>query len=245
MRRLMAVWLGLAAIRGLAAPALAGGDTVLVDLGTGSGVVLAMLRPLASKAIGVDRSGDMLVEAARVMQRAGLEPSVFVEADAEDLPLDDDSADLVVMRNVLHYLHDPATTFSEIRRVLKPSGELLIAESVSPTSRTLCWWRETLLAKNPERNPALTFTATGLSAFIGQHGLRITARRTVATRLSVQDWLSRPTVDPFLREQLLDRFRNAPHAVRVDHRIQVGLSPLQRSVSALRTSAVLTARWLA
>jgi len=58
---------------------------------------------------------------------AGL-PVTFVVGDACKMPFEDDSFDIVAVANSLHHISDQAALFSEMRRVVKPGGLLLISE---------------------------------------------------------------------------------------------------------------------
>jgi len=64
----------------------------------------------------------------------------FLEAAAEQIPLDDDSADTVVMTYTLCSVLDVEAVLAEIRRVLKPDGQLLFCEhGLAPDDRVRKW----------------------------------------------------------------------------------------------------------
>lgn len=91
----------------------------VLDVGCNSGEFLKLLRDAKQcDTVGVDVSEPVL-ELAR---QKGLK---VIKADAETLPFDDATFDVVILREVLVHLHDPVKALKEIRRVLKPSGFLL------------------------------------------------------------------------------------------------------------------------
>lgn len=101
-------------------------DTVVGDLGCGTGQLAASFAPHVGRVIGIDRSEPML-EAARA--RLEGEPNVELrQGELELLPLDDGELDLAVLFLVLHYVSDPAEAIGEAARVLKPGGRLLIVD---------------------------------------------------------------------------------------------------------------------
>lgn len=102
-------------------------DTI-VDLGTGTGRVLQLLAPRARKAVGIDRSREMLAVARANLEKSGLNGAHVRQADVAELPLGNASADLVTIHQVLHYLDDPAHALTEASRILKPGGRLLIVD---------------------------------------------------------------------------------------------------------------------
>jgi ArsR family transcriptional regulator len=99
----------------------------LVDVGTGTGRMIELFGPRASQAIGIDRSSEMLRLARVKLEAAGI-PSSLRQGDMYALPLPDQSADTVVIHQVLHYAHSPATAVAEAARVLAPGGRLLVVD---------------------------------------------------------------------------------------------------------------------
>lgn len=88
-----------------------------LDVGTGSGNVLAEVRAKFRRGMGFDVSVGMLREA----QKRDLEVTLAL---AERLPVSDSSADVVSAFSVLHHLFDPIQGLLEMVRVLKPGGYL-------------------------------------------------------------------------------------------------------------------------
>jgi ArsR family transcriptional regulator len=99
----------------------------LVDIGTGTGRMIELFGPRAAQAIGIDRSSEMLRLARVKLQAAGIASSLR-QGDMYALPLADGSADSVIIHQVLHYAHSPASAIAEAARVLAPGGTLLIVD---------------------------------------------------------------------------------------------------------------------
>lgn len=99
----------------------------LVDIGTGTGRMIELFGPRSSQAIGIDRSSDMLRVARVKLEAAGI-PSSLRQGDMYALPLPDQSADTIVVHQVLHYAHSPAAAIAEAARVLAPGGTLLVVD---------------------------------------------------------------------------------------------------------------------
>ncbi len=100
----------------------------LVDLGSGTGRMLALLGPQAEQALGLDLSQQMLNIARRNAAEAGLTNVELRHGDIFDTRLPDASADLVVVHQVLHYLGDPAAAVREAARIVAPEGRLIIVD---------------------------------------------------------------------------------------------------------------------
>jgi ubiquinone/menaquinone biosynthesis C-methylase UbiE/DNA-binding transcriptional ArsR family regulator len=99
----------------------------LVDVGTGTGRMIELFGPRAAQAIGIDRSSEMLRLARVKLESAGIHSSLR-QGDMYSLPLADQSADHVIIHQVLHYAHSPASAIAEAARVLAPGGTLLVVD---------------------------------------------------------------------------------------------------------------------
>ncbi|WP_396592819.1 ArsR/SmtB family transcription factor [Brevundimonas sp. R86498] len=100
----------------------------VVDLGTGSGRMLTLLGQTARRSIGLDLSQNMLNIARANVARAGLKTVELRHGDIFATRLPAQSADLVLVHQVLHYLADPAAAVAEAARLVRPEGKLLIVD---------------------------------------------------------------------------------------------------------------------
>jgi len=100
----------------------------LLDLGTGTGRMLELFGPEIERGLGLDLSLDMLHVARDRLERAGLKHCSVRQGDIYDLPLANDSFDVVILHQVLHFLDDGARAIKEAARVLRPGGRLLVVD---------------------------------------------------------------------------------------------------------------------
>ncbi len=100
----------------------------MVDLGTGTGRILQLLGPRATRAVGIDASHSMLSVARANLERAGVARYELRQGDVYSPPVDAASFDLVVIHQVLHYLDDPARAIAEAARLVAPGGRLLVVD---------------------------------------------------------------------------------------------------------------------
>jgi ubiquinone/menaquinone biosynthesis C-methylase UbiE len=98
-----------------------------LDVGCGTGFLALELADLGHRSQGIDFSEEMITRARGKCEERGLEVP-FDVADAENLPYDDGSFDLVIERHVVWTLPDPTGALIEWRRVLRPSGRLVLIE---------------------------------------------------------------------------------------------------------------------
>lgn len=100
----------------------------LLDIGTGSGRMLALLAGKASHAVGIDISRDMLLVARSNLRAAGVKHASVRQGDMYRLRYAPGSFDMVTMDLVLSHAEQPARVVAEATRVLKPGGVLLVVD---------------------------------------------------------------------------------------------------------------------
>jgi arsenite methyltransferase len=109
---------------------LAPGERVL-DLGSGAGtdsLVAAQMVGSEGRVTGIDMTPQMLAKARAASADMGADNVEFVEAEAERLPFEDASFDVVVSNGVIDLIPDKDAVFAELYRVLAPGGRLQIAD---------------------------------------------------------------------------------------------------------------------
>lgn len=103
----------------------------VLDVGSGAGtdslVAAQMVGPTGS-VTGIDMTPEMLEKSRAASAQMGLGNVTFMEADAERLPFEDASFDVVISNGVIDLIPDKNAVFSEIFRVLAPGGRIQVAD---------------------------------------------------------------------------------------------------------------------
>jgi len=167
-----------------------GGNERVLDIGTGTGHAAFAFAPHVRLVEGIDITPAMLAQAEIGAEERGLKNVVFSIGDAEDIPRDDASYDLVVSRWCAHHYQHIRQAVAEIARVLKPGGVFLLIDSCSPTNarldsflNTLEMLRDSGHVRNYSISEWLAFTE-----LVGIHGEVL---HEWGLRLDGLDWVER------------------------------------------------------
>ena len=161
---------------------------VLVDAGCGAGLLAPHVRRLGYRHVGVD------------LRRAGLEQSARhgvapLTGDVTALPLAAGAADVVVAGEILEHVTDLGGTVSELCRVLRPGG-LVVLDTVNATALARFvtvtageWLR---VAPIGLHDPALFVGPGALTSEFARHGVRLFIRGIRPTMTGLLRWLVLP-----------------------------------------------------
>lgn len=107
---------------------------VCVDLGSGRGTdVIRMAQEVGEhgRAIGIDISEGMLVKARKNAEKLGITNVAFVQSELEQLPIPNNSVDLLISNCTINHAHDKQKVWNEIYRILKKGGRFVVSDIYS------------------------------------------------------------------------------------------------------------------
>ena len=151
----------------------------LVDIGTGTGRMIELFGTSATRAIGIDRSPEMLRLARAKLDGQGTHE--LRQGDIIALPLPDASADTVILHQVLHFIPAPEAAFAESARLLAPGGRMLIADFAPHDREEL---------RLQDAHARLGFSDSQILGWFAAAGLALTQTETLnGGELTVKLWL--------------------------------------------------------
>ena len=124
-------------LKALQRMAVAPGDRVL-EVGVGTGINLA-LYPRDCHVTGIDLSDSMLEKAHERVAKNGLRNVRVLQMDASSLTFADNSFDIVYAPYLVSVVPDPVTVASEMRRVCRPGGRIVILNHFRSANPVLSW----------------------------------------------------------------------------------------------------------
>lgn len=129
-------------------------DTVL-DVACGSGIVACAFAKFADRVIGIDITPAMLEQASVLAEQKGLKNLSWQQGDIEKLPFPDESFSIVMSRYAFHHFLQPDVVMSEMMRVCRRGGRVLIADVALPQEKVEAYDHIEKL-RDPSHTHALT-----------------------------------------------------------------------------------------
>ena len=178
------------------------GDWRALDIATAAGHTAFAFAPHVAELIATDLTSEM-VELCRARAAELDHENVTVQsADAEDLPFDDESFDVVSCRIAPHHFPNPGDFISEVTRVLKPGGVFVMVDNVVPADERVAKiynaWEKT---RDPSHVRALSVDEW--VALCDAAGLEVTLTENAAKEMSFANWVNNMSVPTELRAGLL------------------------------------------
>jgi ubiquinone/menaquinone biosynthesis C-methylase UbiE len=186
-------------------------DWVVLDVATGGGHTALAFAPHVARVVATDLTPKMLEEAEAHVASQGVINVEFKLADAEDLPFEDETFDLVTCRIAPHHFPDCARFVQEGARVLRAGGLLLVQDHVLPYDEQAARAVDDFeRLRDPSHNRS--FNELEWRGMFGETGLAVIHTEQIVKRHAFLDWAQRQGCTPEVVKHLIEMMRHAPAA---------------------------------
>jgi ubiquinone/menaquinone biosynthesis C-methylase UbiE len=195
-------------------------DWLLLDIATGGGHTALKFAPLVARVTAVDIAAQMLQEAAAFIASKGSQNVTFALADAEDLPFDDGSFDLVTCRIAPHHFPGCARFVHEAKRVLRgprfgdrqAGGSLLVQDNTRPEDPDAARYIDAFeRVRDPSHNRA--YAESEWLEMFQEAGLEVVHTEQILKVHKFITWAKRQGCTPEVMDRLVEMMDHAPGPV--------------------------------
>src|SRR5437870_8738603 len=174
------------------------GDLVL-DVATGTGNTAFALAPYVRRVIGLDLTREMLNEARRIATERNVINADWVIGDASQLPFQDETFDIYVVRAAPHHFHDVDRFLAEAHRVLKPDRDAAFVDCAPPLPA-----RDVLHRVELRRDPShvLSLTVEEWVARLERAGFEVETAQARELDWNYEDWMGNMSIGAELSAEL-------------------------------------------
>jgi len=183
-----------------------------LDVATGAGHTALAFAPHVAHVVASDLTQEMLAKTAELAAGRGLRNLETRTADAELLPFEDASFDLVTCRLAFHHFPNPRRAASELARVLRPGGLLGFTDNIVVADDGAA---EYYNAYEKLRHPShhRVYPLADLEAMFEEAGFRVRATRQLSKEFEFHPWADRQGASDAVKETLLDMMRKLPEVL--------------------------------
>ncbi len=191
----------------------------MLDLATGGGHVARTFAPHVAEVVASDLTPGIIDHAGAYLIGLGLTNVTMAIVDAEQIPFDDASFDIVTCRIAPHHFPNPDRFVLESARVLRPGGRFVLVDSTVPQGPVGHFFNRFELLRDPSHVESLTIEAW--IALIEAAGLQVQAAETFTKRHDFADWTSRSRMSDEDRATLERMMLDADETTRTQFQVEI------------------------
>jgi len=184
----------------------------MLDVATGAGHTALNFSPRVARVVATDITPGMLDKTAQLAAKRGIVNLETKIADAESLPFDDASFDLLTCRLAFHHFPEPRQALSEFNRVLERGGVLGFTDNiVIPNKQAAAYYNAYEKLRDPSHR--WVYPLPRLERMFHEAGFTIQAAQQLSKEFEFHQWADRQSVSPADKEKLLEMMRHIPESL--------------------------------
>lgn len=182
-----------------------GEQDVLLEVAAGTCACGRAFAPSVRTAVCLDATLPMLEIGKQEADNSCLSNMIFVKGYAEELPFLENSFDIVLSRLAFHHFTDVKAAFSEMTRVLKPEGKLVMIDMEAPEEKLRDVRDEIETLRDPSHVKNLS--RAEMLALFADHGVVAEKCETTVLSQSLESWLALTRTPEHVRETIRKRMQ--------------------------------------
>jgi ubiquinone/menaquinone biosynthesis C-methylase UbiE len=172
-----------------------------LDIATGTGEFARALAPHVASVIGLDATDAMMEQGRKFVEAAGVANVTFQKGVVQELPFADESFDIVASRYAFHHFADPKPVISEMVRVCKTGGHVIVVDIVIPDASTAAEYQYYEWLCDPSHTRCLA--AEEFQTDFRLFGLAVESARTRPISEEFDEWMEFSLTEKSRREKIL------------------------------------------
>lgn len=185
----------------------------VLDVGSGAGHTAFIFSPHVKRVVVLDMTEKMVANSVKLAGTRGLPNISATVADAEHLPFNNESFDLVTCRLAFHHFPTPSKALTEFARVLKPHGVLGFTDNITvPDEGEAKYYNTFEKLRDPSHN--WVYSLTLLLKIIEKAGFHAGATRKFRKEFEFHEWADRQHVSDYDKKKLLKMMKNVPERLK-------------------------------
>jgi len=176
-----------------------------LDIATGTGEFARALAPHVAKVIGLDATDAMMAQGKKFIEQAGIDNVAFRKGVVQELPFEDETFDIVSSRYAFHHFADPKPVISEMARVCKTGGHVIIVDIVVPDVATAAEYQYYEWLCDPSHTRCLE--SSEFRSYFRLFGLEVVSARNRVLAEELVEWMDFSLTEEKPREQILSAVR--------------------------------------
>ncbi len=185
----------------------------MLDVGTGAGHTAIRFAPRVKTVVATDLTEAMVEKTKELAAQQNVSNLMTKVADAENLPFDDATFDLVTCRLALHHFPQPNRALQEFARVLKTPGALGFTDNVTVDDWDAAkYYNDFEKLRDPSHQNVVSMPR--LCQMIEASGFQIRYTKVFAKEFEFHDWTNRQHVQPQIKTCLLQMMREIPEVLQ-------------------------------
>jgi len=167
----------------------------VLDVASGPGFVAMAFAPHCDRVVGVDATDRFVERATNEAANRRLSNISFVLGDVERMAFPENSFDIAVCRFAFHHFPRPAKVLAEMRRVVRPGGNLVIVDMVASEDAVKAAYHNQV-ERLCDPSHARALAATEFERMFAEQGFDLTYKQTVKSSYSIEEWIAHGAPPP-------------------------------------------------